>query len=137
MFDLRSIQGWRHVSEHEVVVINHILKTHAKRYVASGCEADLYPETKVASIPWPKLVDRYMLMPDPRRLHFSTSTVVGYRDGSSFAINEFGHRDIDNARAQRLREIEWETFQSHKRAWDERDRREGRSVPHVRDLLHF
>ena len=137
MFDLRSIQTWRQLAEHDVIIINHILKSHAQRYIASGDEADLCPETRLGSQPWPKLVGPYTLMPDPRRLHFSTSTVVGYRDGTSFAINEFGHRDVDNARAEHLREIEWNTFQSHKRAWDERDRREGRPVPHIRDLLPF
>lgn len=135
MFDLRSIQTWRQLEERDVIIINHILKTHAQRYIASGHEADLYPEARLGSKPWPKLVGPYTLMPDPRRLHFSTSTVVGYQDGSSFAINEFGHRVVDNARAERLREVEWNTFQSHKRAWDERDRREGRPVPHIRDLL--
>lgn len=135
MFDLRTIQTWRELKERDVLVINHILKTHAKRYIGSGRESDLYPESHVGSTPWPKLADPFMLMPDPRRLQFSTSVVVGYHDGGSFAINEFGHRDVDNARAARLRQVEWRTFQSHKRAWDERDRREGRSVPHIRDLL--
>jgi hypothetical protein len=137
MFDLRSIQTWRELQERDVIVINHILKQHAKRYIASGREADLYPEQLVVSAPWPKLVGPYTLMPDPRRLHFSKSTVVGYKDGSAFAINEFGHRDVDNARAERLRSVEWGTFQSHKRAWDERDRREGRPIPHIRDLLQM
>lgn len=135
MFDLRSIQTWRELSECDVISINHILKTHAKRYIASGREVDLYPEARMGSAPWPKLVGPYTLMPDPRRLHFSTSTVVGYRNGNSFAINEFGHRDVDNARAELLREVEWKTFQAHKRAWDELDRREGRPIPHIRDLL--
>lgn len=135
MFDLRSIQTWRQLSEADVVVVNHILKQHAKRYIASGSEHDLYPEKRVGSAPWPKLLDRYTLMPDPRRMHFTTSTLVGYKDGSAFAINEFGHRDVDNDRAKRLRSVEWDTFQSHKRAWDERDRREGRPIPHIRDLL--
>jgi hypothetical protein len=127
--------GPRTWGQDNVIIINHILKTHARRYIASGHEADLYPEACLGSKPWPKLVGPYTLMPDPRRLHFSTSTVIGYKDGSSFAINEFGHRVVDNARAKRLREVEWSTFQSHKRAWDERDRREGRPIPHIRDLL--
>lgn len=135
MFDLRAIQTWRQLEERDVIIVNHILKQHAKRYIASGCEDDLYPERRVESPPWPKMIGPYTLMPDPRRMHFSTSNVVGYNDGSAFAINEFGHRDVDNARAKRLRSVEWDTFQSHKRAWDERDRREGRPIPHIRDLL--
>lgn len=135
MFDLRSVQTWRQLAEKEVIAINHILKTHAKRYIASGLEADLYPESRMDSKPWPKLFGAHTLMPDPRRLSFSTSTFVGYKDGTSFAINEFGHRNVDNARAKRIREVEWETFQSHKRAWDERDRREGRPIPHISELL--
>ncbi len=135
IFDLRTIQTWRQLKERDVISLNYILKKHAKRYVASGCENDLYPEKQVGSAPWPKLVGPYTIMPDPRRMNFSTSTVVGYKDGGAFAINEFGHRDVDNARAARLRSVEWNTFQSHKRAWDERDRREGRAIPHIRDLL--
>jgi len=135
MFDLRGIQRWRQMESNDVVVVNYILKQHAKRYIAAGCEADLYPERALGSTPWPRLLGRYSLMPDPRRMHFSTSTVVGYEDGASFAINEFGHSDVDNMRAERLRSVEWDTFQSHKRAWDEKDRREGRPVPHIRDLL--
>lgn len=135
MFDLRTIQTRRQLDERDVVKINHILKAHAKRYIASGREADLYPEAHIGSTPWSKLLGRYTLMPDPRRLNFSTSMVVGYRDGSSFAINEFGHRAVDNERAEKLRDVEWDTFQSHKRAWDERDRREGRPVPDIVDLL--
>lgn len=135
MFDLRKIQTWRQLGEQDVIVMNYILKVHAKRYIASGQETDLYPERRIGTVPWPRLVGPYNLMPDPRRMHFSTSTVVGYDDGGSFAINEFGHANIDNARAESLREVEWETFQAHKRAWDERDRREGRPIPHIRDLI--
>lgn len=68
-------------------------------------------------------------MPDPRKVSFATGVYVGYHDGDAWGVNEYGHRDADNARARDLRSKESETFCASRRAWDERDRRAGRPRP--------
>jgi hypothetical protein len=129
MFDLRKVQRGREIGEAEVVAINYVLKKGARRYIAAGEKDWLYPERKMASTFWPKLGGSHFLHPDPRRVSFSTEIIVGYKDGSTYGQNEYGHHSFDNKRAKALRDVEWETFEAAKRAWDERDRRAGRGPP--------
>lgn len=129
LFDLRKIQRGRQIDEAEVVAINHVLKSHAVRYVAAAEKSWLFPERSIGKTPWPKVGGRYFLMPDPRKVSFTTGVYVGYDDGDAWGVNEYGHRDADNARARALRSKESETFYASRRAWDERDRRAGRPRP--------
>ena len=131
LFDLRKVQRSRELPEEEVVAINYVLKTMARRYVAAPRKDWLYPEGSLTSKFWGRLGGKYFLMPDPRFVTFSTAFYAGYKDGGAWGTNEYGHRDPDNPRAVALREIEWKTFQAHKAAWDERDRLAGREPPHV------
>lgn len=137
MFDLRKVQRGREITEAEVLAINHVLKTQAKRYIAAPERDWLYPEKRLDQRFWSKLGGPVFLMPDPRKMSFSTEIVVGYKDGSAWGTNEYGHKDFDNARAKKLREIEWKTFQAAKDAWDERDRRAGREPPAIQDLKDY
>ena len=129
MFDLRKIQRGRDINESEVIAINHILKCSAQRYIAASKEEWLYPEKSLYQKFWPKIIDRYALGPDPRKTSFTTGTLAGGGSGGSFGTNEYGHFQLDNPRAEKLRKIEWTTFQAAKQAWDERDRRLGKQPP--------
>lgn len=125
-FDLRKIQRGHELQEQEVVAINHILKSHARRYIAATNEAWLYPERALTERSWPKLGgSKFFLHPDPRLASFTTAIISG-GDKGSWGFNEYGHFDLDGPRAKALRKVEWRTFEAAKLAWDERDRRAGR-----------
>ena len=70
---------------------------------------------------WNKLGDRFFLMPDPRKVSFSTGIFIGGKDGSSWATDEYGRpvRD-DDPQVEKLRDKEWDTFQKAKQAWDQK-----------------
>lgn len=129
LFDLRKIQRGRKIDEDEVLAINHVLKSNATRYIAAPVEEWLYPERRLKQKFWTKLGGQYFLCPDPRKVSFTTAIFTGGGKGPSFGTNEYGHYDIDHPRAKKLRDIEWNTFQAAKQAWDERDRRAGREPP--------
>lgn len=129
LFDLRKIQRGREIEEVEVLAINYLLKTQARRYIAAADESWLYPELALKNRFWSRLGGRSFLHPDPRLVGFTTGIIVGFDDGSSWGSNEYGHLSLDNVLARRLREVEWATFQEAKRVWDERDRRTGRPRP--------
>lgn len=126
MFDLRKVQRGREIDEQEVLAINHILKTHARRYIAASKEEWLHPELKLKNKFWSKLGGPYFLHPDPRNVSFSTAVLMGFKSGGAIGHNEYGHFELDNDRAKALRKVEWKTFQAAKQAWDERDRLAGR-----------
>lgn len=130
-FDLRKVQRGREVDEATVIAINHVLKTHAYRYIASPNKDDLYPELHVRPRHWSKIGGAYFLMPDPRKVTFTTAIIFGNDDGKAWGTNEYGHFDLDGPKAKKLRDTEWRTFQQHKQAWDDMDRRAGREPPNV------
>ncbi len=135
-FDLRKVQRGREISEDEVIAVNYIIKTNALRYVASSREEWLHPEPLLKERFWPKLGGPYFLHPDPRKVSFTTAIISGGGKGPSLGTNEYGHYDIDNVKAKKLREVEWRTFQAAKTAWDERDRKAGRNRSNL-DLDYF
>jgi hypothetical protein len=90
MFNFTGIHVGRELDETEVRQINFIIKRRARRYVAAVREEWLYPEDKIPSTHWRKLDDRYLLMPDPRSEVLGGSMVIGYKDGSSEAFDEYG-----------------------------------------------
>lgn len=125
-FDLRKVQRGHALDEQEVVAINHLLKVHASRYIASSNPEWLYPEKALTERSWPKLGgSRFALQPDPRLVSFTTAIISG-DDHGGWGYNEYGHFDLDSAQAKELRAAEWKTYQAAKLAWDERDRRAGR-----------
>jgi len=119
MFDLRKVQTGRQVSEDYVRAINYVLKRRAKRYIAAGKEEWLNPERHLSTTLWNKLGGKIFLMPDPRKVSFTTDFVVGLKDGGAWGHDEYGRLSDENDPAvKRLREKEWETFQASKRSWD-------------------
>jgi len=92
MFKMTSIQTMRNLSEQEVQEINFIIKTRALKYIAAGKEEWLYPERQVPKSRWAEFGDGYLLMPDPRGVEFSREIIIGHRDGTASAIDEYGRR---------------------------------------------
>ena len=119
VIDIRKIQTGRELQEKDVIAINYILKSRAKRYVASTEKEWLFPEKHMKSVMWNKLGDNFFLMPDPRKVSFSTDIVFGYKDGSAWGMDEYGRRTTQNNKdTEALRNKEFRTFESHKNLWD-------------------
>lgn len=120
LFDIRKVQTGRQISEDYVGTINFIIKKRARRYVAAGQKEWLYPEKFLKTTMWDKLGDRFFLMPDPRKVPFSTGIFVGYKDGSAWGIDEYGRRPRDDdPKVKAQRDIEWKAFQKARKAWDD------------------
>jgi len=92
MFKFTEIQTLRFLSEQEVREINFIIKSRAYRYVGAAQEEWLYPEKYVSKSDWAKFANGYLLMPDPRSTSYGGEIYIGYKDGSSEAFDEYGHR---------------------------------------------
>ncbi len=111
MFKFTDIQTKRKLLEHEVVAINYIIKSRAKRYVAAAEESWLYPEEKLTYNRWDHIGTSYLLMPDPRSLTFSSEVIIGYDDNRSDAFDEYGrkpwHQDYKD---KKLHDYEWNSF---------------------------
>jgi len=119
MFDLRKIQTGRQISEEYVQAINFVLKSRAGRYIAAAKVEWLYPERIWGKVLWSKIGGRHFLMPDPRKVMFTTAKVASFRDGGVFAKDEYGRTlNDDDSRVIRKREREWNAFQSSKQQWD-------------------
>jgi Protein of unknown function (DUF4238) len=111
MFKFTEIQTGRKLNEVEINQINFVIKKRAYRYVAAVTENWLYPERCIPSEHWRKLSDRYVLMPDPRSVSFSSEILIGYKGGRSEAFDEYGRRPWHKSyRDQELHKREWRTF---------------------------
>lgn len=119
LFDIRKVQIDRHIPEEHVRAINYIIKKRARRYIAAGQKEWLHPERFLKTTMWDNLGNRFFLMPDPRKVSFSTGIFVGYKDGSAWGIDEYGRRPReDDPRIEAQRNLEWKTFQKAKKAWE-------------------
>ena len=120
VFDIRKVQTGRQIPEKHVRAINFIVKNRARRYVAAGEKEWLYPEKDLETTMWHKLGNRFFLMPDPRKVSFSTEILVGYKDGSAWGIDEYGRRPRNNdPKIKAQRELERKTFHNAQQAWDQ------------------
>lgn len=118
IFNFQDIQFDRFLSEEEVVQINYVIKSRALRYVAAAEREWLFPEKYLTCDQWRKLGNGYLLMPDPRHVFGGGQTVIGYKDGSSDAYSEYGHRPWqygykDDERERR----EWQSLNRFKSEW--------------------
>lgn len=84
----------RKLSRGEVVAINHILKSRARRYIAAAEEVWLYPE-RAATHDWAAL-GKTLLPPERKLWHFGGEIVVGYKDGTSTFQDAFGRTSPSN-----------------------------------------
>lgn len=77
----------RKLSREEVIGINHLLKSRARRYVAASREEWLYPEREFAG-EWQDIGQ--VLLPRDELWQFGGETYVGYKDGSTKYQDAFG-----------------------------------------------
>lgn len=90
MFNFTDIQIARHLTEREVLEINFIIKSRAARYVAAGKEEWLYPEKLVSKSDWNTYGQGYLLMPDPRSIHWGGTIMWGGGSSGPGAMDEYG-----------------------------------------------
>lgn len=77
----------RSLSRDEVVAINHLLKSRARRYIASSSDEWLYPEKEFKG-EWPDLAP--ILLPRDERWKFGGEMYMKYNDGRIDYQDEFG-----------------------------------------------
>jgi hypothetical protein len=134
MTSLTDIQFGRELEENEVLRINLILKRRATRYIAAAQEEWLYPENRLSTTHWSKLDDDWFLFPHLWKVPFTTGLMAGHRDGSKFAMDEYGLRPGQPQYSDRQRaEKEWVLAQQAKETWARK--RAGRSVAHVDNTM--
>lgn len=111
LFNFMQIQTRRMLSEYEVNEINYIIKKRAYRYIAAGKKEWLYPEKNITSTNWTNFGVKYLLMPDPRSMIFSSEVTIGYSNKKYDWFDPYGRkpwqRDYDD---KELHEKEWLTF---------------------------
>ncbi len=111
IFSLLDIQTDRHLTEEEVRQINFIIKTRARRYLAAGREDWLYPENFISKSDWAHYGTGYLLMPDPRSVRFTREIIMGFKDGTATAFDEYGRRPWDPDYKRPVKgPDEWYTF---------------------------
>ena len=84
----------RLLNDEDVKKINLILKTRARRYIASPEKAWLYPEKDI-KLTWPEL-RQVLLPPEDELWHYGGEMYIGYKDGSSHYQDAFGRTTPEN-----------------------------------------
>jgi len=92
IFNFSEIQTQRMLSDIEVNQINYIIKKRALKYIAGGQKEWLFPEYKIPLENWNKFGDSYLLMPDPRSLHFGGEITIGYSNKRYDWFDEYGRK---------------------------------------------
>ncbi len=134
MFNLTEIQFGREMDENEVLRINHIMKQHATKFIAAANKEALYPEKYLHKPNWSKLDDDWFLLPNPWKVGFTGGYAVGYKDGSAFAMDEYGRRPGHPRYEQKEQQNkEYRTFHNARREWARR--RSGKPLGRVVDQL--
>ncbi|OHB37961.1 MAG: hypothetical protein A3C38_02055 [Planctomycetes bacterium RIFCSPHIGHO2_02_FULL_50_42] len=112
IFKINDIQTLRHLSEQEVREINFIIKSRALRYIGAAKEEWLYPERHVTKSDWFRYGHGYLLMPDPRSVTYSRQIIIGNRNGTASAFDEYGHRPWEEGYRGRDQGVgdDWNTF---------------------------
>lgn len=77
----------RRLSRKEVIAINHLLKSRAKRYIAAADKTWLYPEQEFNGS-WAQIAK--VLLPKTDLWRFGGEIYVGYKDGTSGYWDEHG-----------------------------------------------
>jgi hypothetical protein len=126
---LLEIQYGRELEEEEVLRINYILKMRATRYIAAAEREWLFPERHVSTT-WSSLDEDWFLLPNPWKTSFTTGMMMGFKDGSAWAVDEYGHRPWQREyQNEKTREAEHEKFDEARREWAKR--RVGKSRAHI------
>jgi hypothetical protein len=126
---LTDTQFGRELEEDEVLRINLILKKRATRYIAAAEKEWLYPERRF-SAGWAKIDHDWFVLPKLYKVGFTGEMIVGFADGTKWAMDEHGRHPGDPGyRDRKLHDVEWQTHQRAKEEWAKK--RAGRSVAHV------
>jgi hypothetical protein len=130
-----NVQFDRELEEDEVIRINLILKSKASRYIAAGNKEWLYPEKCVRRLGWAILDDDWFLLPNLWKIGFASGVMMGYKNGSSWAADEYGHHPghplYKNDRARRDRE--WKARILAQQKWAKL--RRGKSLSRTHETL--
>lgn len=115
MFNFQTIQTGRSLTETEVDTFNFIIKKRAHRYIAAAEKDWLFPETRLKRQQWDKLSDRYLLMPDPRAMNFSSEIVIGFKGGGADRFDAYGRKPEQSDFGDKVRsDREWNSFHAFK-----------------------
>lgn len=129
-----DIQFGRELEEDEVLRINFILKRWARRYIAAADQEALYPEKQIGPIHWTKLDSDWFLLPNPWKVGFTSGIMLGYQDGGSWSMDEYGRNPWHPAfKDEEQRAFEWRRKEEAMREWAKR--RLGKSLARVADEL--
>jgi len=121
VFKLDTVQTGRQIPQRDVRAINYIIKRRARRYIAAAKEEWLYPENFLKTTVWNKLGDKFFLMPDPRKVPFTTNMSMGWKDGTTWRSDEYGRRSReDDPTVKAKRDFEIQTFFQSQKEWDEK-----------------
>jgi hypothetical protein len=130
---LLDIQFGRELEEDEVVRINYIIRKCARRYIAAAEEEWLYPGQKASETRWSQLDDDWFLLPNLYKVPFTRGIVMGWKDGSGWAMDEYGRHPGDSRYEDKaLSSREWTSHLDAQRAWA--NKRRGRSIAQVDDF---
>ena len=111
IFKFTKVQVLRHLNEQEVREINFIIKSRALRYIAAAKEEWLYPERHISKSNWNTFGHGYLLMPDPRAIHWGGTIMWGGGPGGPGAMDEYGRLPGDpNFEAETIKSREYETL---------------------------
>ncbi|MEW6707842.1 MAG: DUF4238 domain-containing protein [Pseudomonadota bacterium] len=77
----------RRLRRNEVIAINHLLKSRAKRYIAAADKTWLYPDREF-NLSWAEIAK--VLLPKADLWRFGGEIYVGYKDGTSGYWDEHG-----------------------------------------------
>ncbi|MEK7507346.1 MAG: DUF4238 domain-containing protein [Patescibacteria group bacterium] len=111
IFKFTDVQVRRQLSEQEVREINFIIKSRAARYIAAAKEEWLYPEKYASKSDWNKYGHGYLLMPDPRSIHWGGTIMWGGGPGGPGAMDEYGRLPGDpDFEAETIKGKEYETL---------------------------
>lgn len=90
IFKFTDVQVRRHLNEQEVREINFIIKNRARRFVAAAKSEWLYPEKYISKSNWNNYGHGYLLMPDPRAIHWGGTIMWGGGPGGYGSMDEYG-----------------------------------------------
>lgn len=99
----------------EPLQINFVIKSRALRYIAAANDDWLYPERHVRESDWYRFGYGYLLMPDPRSTSYGGEIIIGNKDGTATAFDEYGRRPWDDGfKHNGGVDRDWETFNCFK-----------------------
>lgn len=111
IFKFTDVQVRRHLNEQEVREINFIIKNRAKRYIAAAKKEWLYPEKYVSKSNWNSYGHGYLLMPDPRAIHWGGTIMWGGGTSGYGSMDEYGRLPDDPDFEEGLnKDIEYKTL---------------------------